>query len=78
MNAHGRVKVWIHIFLSSALVGELSASHSGRFTPGERATGTHWIGGWVDPTVGLHDVEKRKFLTLLGLKLRPVGRPARS
>jgi hypothetical protein len=27
---------------------------------------------------GLDDVEKRKFLTIPGLELRPVGRPARS
>jgi hypothetical protein len=32
----------------------------------------------VGPTAGLDDVEKRKFLTLLGLELRPLGRPARS
>jgi hypothetical protein len=39
---------------------------------------THWIGGWVDPRAGLDDMEKRKFLTLPGLELRPIGRPARS
>jgi hypothetical protein len=33
---------------------------------------------WVDPRSGLDDVEKRKFLTLPGLELRPLGRPARS
>jgi hypothetical protein len=32
----------------------------------------------VDPRASLEDVEKRKFLTLPGLKLRPLGRPARS
>jgi hypothetical protein len=32
----------------------------------------------VDPRVGLEDVEKRKFLILPGLELRPLGRPARS
>jgi hypothetical protein len=32
----------------------------------------------VDPRAGLGDVEKRKFLTLLVLELRPPGRPARS
>jgi hypothetical protein len=73
------VDVQIHIFLTSALVGgEWSASRPGRFTPGERAPGTHWIGGWVGPRAGLDDVEKRKFLTLPGLELRPLGRPARS
>jgi hypothetical protein len=55
-------------FLDLRLVGgEWSASHPGRFTPGERAPGTHWIGGWVDPRTGLNDAEKIKFLTLPGL-----------
>jgi hypothetical protein len=46
--------------------------------PGERAPSTHWIGGWVGLTAGLDDVEKRKFVTLPGIELRPLGRPARS
>jgi hypothetical protein len=45
---------------------------------GERAPGTHWIGGWVDPRAGMDDVERRKFLTLPGLELRPIGLPARN
>jgi hypothetical protein len=32
----------------------------------------------VDPRAGLDDVEKRKFLILQGLELRPLGRPALS
>jgi hypothetical protein len=32
----------------------------------------------VGPRAGLDDLEKRKFLTLPGLELRPLGRPARS
>jgi hypothetical protein len=28
------------------------------FYPGERDTGTHWIGGWVGPRAGPDDVEK--------------------
>jgi hypothetical protein len=53
------------------------------FTPrplysGERAPGTHWIGGWVDPKIGLDEIENWKFLTLPGLEFRPLGRPARS
>jgi hypothetical protein len=55
-----------------------AASHPGRFTPRQRAPGTHWIGGWVDPRSGLDAVEKRKFLFLSGLELRPFGRPAGS
>jgi hypothetical protein len=67
------VDVYIHIFLISALVGdEWSTSRPGRFTPG-----THWIGCWVDLRAALDDLEKRKFLTLPGFELRPLGRPAR-
>jgi hypothetical protein len=70
---------WIHIFLISALAGsEWLASHPGRLTPGEKAPSAHWIGGWVDPRAGLDDVEKRKFLNLPGLELRPLGSPARN
>jgi hypothetical protein len=72
------VDVLIHIFLTSALAGgEWSASRFCRFSPVERAPGTHWIGSWVDPRVGLDDV-KTKFLTLPGLELRPLGSPGRS
>jgi hypothetical protein len=79
MKTYGGVDVYIYVFLTSALVGgEWSSSRSGRFTPGERAPGTHWIGGWVGPKAGLDDMEKRKFLPLLGLELPPLGRPARS
>jgi hypothetical protein len=46
------------------------------FTPEERALGTHWIEGWVDLRAGLDDLEKTKFLTLPGLELRPLSRPA--
>jgi hypothetical protein len=73
MKTYGVVDVEIHILLTSALAaGERSASCPGRFTPG-----THWIGGWVGPRASLDDVEK-KFLTLPGLELRPLGRPSRS
>jgi hypothetical protein len=77
MKACGRVGVLIHIFLTSTLAGG-QASRPGLFNPGERAHGTHLIGGWVDPRTGLDDVEKRKFLTLPGLEFRSLGRLARS
>jgi hypothetical protein len=45
-------------FLTTALDGgEWSASRPGRFTPEERTPGTHWIGGWVGPRVGLDAVD---------------------
>jgi hypothetical protein len=76
MKAYGGVDVYIHIFLTSALVGgEWSTSRPCYFTPGEIA---RWIGGWVDLRAGLDDLEKRKFLILPGLELRSLGRPARS
>jgi hypothetical protein len=38
MKTYGVADAWIHIFLTSALVGGAwSASHHGRFMPGERA-----------------------------------------
>jgi hypothetical protein len=63
-------------FLKSALIGgEWSASRSGRFTPEEKAAGTHWIGGWLDPRTGMEDMEKRKFLPLPRPELQTRGRP---
>jgi hypothetical protein len=77
MKAYKGVDVWIHIFLTSALVGgEWSASRPGCFTPGERIPGTRWIGGWVVPRIVLDGVEK--ISPLPRLELRPLGRPTRS
>jgi hypothetical protein len=71
--------VWIHVFLTLALVGgEWSASRPGRFTPGERAPGTRWIAGWQGPRAGLDDMKKRNCFAMLGLELCPFGRPPRS
>jgi hypothetical protein len=50
--------------------GEWSASSSDRFTPSGGSPGTQWIEGWVGPIAGLDDVEKLKFFTLPGPKLR--------
>jgi hypothetical protein len=36
------------------------------------------IGGWVESRADLDDGEKRKFLPLPGLEVRPLGDPARS
>jgi hypothetical protein len=67
MKTYRGVDVYIHIFLTSALVGgEWSASRPCRFTPG-----THFIGRWVDPRAGLDNMEKWKFFVLPGLELPP-------
>jgi hypothetical protein len=79
MKAYGGADVQIHISLTSALAGgEWSASRPGRFTPWERVPGTHWIRRWVNLRDGLDDLEKRRLLTLPGLKLRSLSRPVRS
>jgi hypothetical protein len=73
------VDLMIHIFLTLVLGGsEWSASCPGHFTPMERTPSTHCIGGWVNLRAGLDDVVKRKFLTLLELKLQTLGCPDHS
>jgi hypothetical protein len=70
MKEYGVLDVQIHIFLTLALVGgEWSASRLCHFTPREKAPGTNQIRGWVGPIAGLDNVEKRKFLNLMGLEL---------
>jgi hypothetical protein len=70
------VDVQIHIFLASAVVGGVwSTLRPGPLYP-PPPPGAHWIGGWVDLRAGLDDLEKGIFLTLPGLELRPLGRPA--
>jgi hypothetical protein len=56
----------IHSLTSALDGGEWSASHPGRFTPRERAPGTHWIGGWVGPRTCVDAV---KFLFFDNMKL---------
>jgi hypothetical protein len=64
-------------FLGMALVGgEGWASRPGRFTPGEKAHSTHWIGGCVDPRASLDDMEK--ILDPTGARTRPVAQPIAS
>jgi hypothetical protein len=58
MKAYGGVDVQIHIFLTSALAGGVVSFTFRPLYLRERAPGTHWIGGWMDPTAGLDDVQK--------------------
>jgi hypothetical protein len=74
----GGVNIQIKISLTSALDGgEWSASRPCRFTAGERAPVTHWV-GLVGRITGLNDVEEGTFLTLPRLELGFLSRPARS
>jgi hypothetical protein len=61
-------------FFTSALDGaEWSASYNGHLTPGVRAPGTHWTGGWVSPRDRLDRREKILSFPLLGTE--PVIQP---
>jgi hypothetical protein len=65
MKTYWGVEVYLHAFLTSALDGgEWSASRPGRFTPKERAPGTHRIRGWVGPRAVPDAVVKRKISSL--------------
>jgi hypothetical protein len=55
----------------------ISQLHAPSANTEERVPRTHWIGGWVGLRSSLGDVEKRKFLALPGLELRPLARLAR-
>jgi hypothetical protein len=48
----------------------------GHSNSGERAPSTDWTGEWVCPGTSIDDMEKRKFLILLGLHL--LGGPPHS
>jgi hypothetical protein len=64
MKTYGGVDVYIHVFLTSAIVGS-QWSHLGRCTSGRKtAPGTHWIGGQMAPRTGLDDVEMIEILIL--------------
>jgi hypothetical protein len=60
----GVLREWRHSSTHSSTLaldgGEWLASRPGRFTPRERAPGTQWTGGWVDPRAVLDAVVKRK------------------
>jgi hypothetical protein len=61
MKTYWGVEVQRYAFLASTMGGgESSALRTGRFAPGEKAPGTHWIEGWVGLRAGLDAVEKKK------------------
>jgi hypothetical protein len=71
MKTYGGVDVQIRIFLTPALVGGVVTFTPLQLYPREKAPGTNFIGGWVDPRAGLDDMEKWNFVTLPGLELSP-------
>jgi hypothetical protein len=59
MKEYGGVDVWIHIFLTSALLGgEWSASCPCSITHRERVASMYWIGDWVAPRAIQDNMEK--------------------
>jgi hypothetical protein len=75
MRRSGGMELEFQAFLTSALDGDgWSASRSGRFTPRERTSSTHWIGGWVGPRAGLDSAVKKNSQPLPGLE-HPIIQP---
>jgi hypothetical protein len=77
MKAYGGVYIDPR-FVDPSTSWEWSASRPGRFTPGERALSTHWIGGGWDPEPVWMTRRREIFLTLPGLELQPLYSPADS
>jgi len=63
------VAVFLLSFFTLALnEDEWLALHPGCFTAGERASDTHWIGGWVGPRGSPGILEKLKSFFFPGFK----------
>jgi hypothetical protein len=59
MKTYGDVEVYLHAFLTWTLdEGEWTASHTDRYTPGERTAASHWIGDRVGPRAGLDSMAR--------------------
>jgi hypothetical protein len=75
MKTYGVVEVELQSFLTSALDGdEWSVSRPDRFTPGEKAPDTHWLGGWVETRAGLDAEDKKNLSAPAGIRT-PVVQP---
>jgi hypothetical protein len=66
-----------HFYTSAVDGGGWSGSRPCRFTPGERAPGTHWIRGWVSPGAGVDVAKRSKSLPFSRLESNP-DHPSRS
>jgi hypothetical protein len=77
VRGSGRIDPYLFYLCASLEVsGQFHAPAA--LPPGKEPPSTYWVGGWVDPTASMDNVENRKFLTLPGFELRPLGRPAGS
>jgi hypothetical protein len=68
--------MWAERSIPNLLASEWSTSRPRRFSPGERAPCTHWIGGWVDWKAGMDIVAKGNISTPSGNQTtvaQPVG-----
>jgi hypothetical protein len=76
MKAYGVLEIQLQAFLTSTLGGgEWLFSRLGHFTHGEKALGTHWMGGWMGLRAGLDAVAERKIPC--PCRQSNPGRPAR-
>jgi hypothetical protein len=49
VGRYGGMELRLPVFLTwTTDEGERLTSRFGRFTPGEKVLGVHWLGGWVD------------------------------
>jgi hypothetical protein len=69
----GSLSIAPPFLISACFGGDWSAPRPGRFTPGQRAAGTPWMGGRMGPRGGLDTMEKIK--SFLCRESNP-GRPA--
>jgi hypothetical protein len=82
MKGYRGVELQCYAFLTSALNGgDWTASCTGRFSPGDRYNGNHWIGGWVVPRAGIDRYggcgEEKNALPLTEIETRFLGPSAR-
>jgi hypothetical protein len=60
MKVHAGAEIQLHPFATCVADGsERSGSPRGHFTSWDRVTGTHLVGRWVGPRVGLRHMQKR-------------------
>jgi hypothetical protein len=66
------------LYLGTSWIWVVSFTPRPLYPRGNSPPPTHWKGDWVGPRTGMDNVEMRKFSTLPGHELRPLGLPARS